>query len=126
MLARGQMLAALIVGVLTWLGLWIAGFPYPALVGAVAGVFNLVMGSGRVVGETIVQHPQVDGISFTGSVPTARIIGKNAAENIVPFTAELGGKSSQVRRLPALDPKGYLLQPISADHPLRRRAQRGQ
>jgi predicted PurR-regulated permease PerM len=39
---RGQMLAALIVGVLTWLGLWALGFPYPALVGAVAGVFNLV------------------------------------------------------------------------------------
>lgn len=39
---RGQMLAALIAGVLTWLGLLILGFPYPALVGAVAGVFNLV------------------------------------------------------------------------------------
>jgi predicted PurR-regulated permease PerM len=46
---RGQMLAALIVGVLTWLGLWIAGFPYPALVGAVAGVFNLVPYLGLVV-----------------------------------------------------------------------------
>jgi predicted PurR-regulated permease PerM len=46
---RGQMLAALIVGILTWLGLWIAGFPYPALVGAVAGVFNLVPYLGLVV-----------------------------------------------------------------------------
>jgi predicted PurR-regulated permease PerM len=35
--------------VLTWLGLWIAGFPYPALVGAVAGVFNLVPYLGLVV-----------------------------------------------------------------------------
>lgn len=39
---RGQLIAAAIVGVLTWLGLWIAGFPNPGLVGAVAGVFNIV------------------------------------------------------------------------------------
>ena len=46
---RGQMLAALIVGILTWLGLWIAGFPYPAVVGAFAGVFNLVPYLGLIV-----------------------------------------------------------------------------
>jgi predicted PurR-regulated permease PerM len=46
---RGQMLAALIVGILTWLLLWVLGFPYPALVGAVAGVFNLVPYLGLVV-----------------------------------------------------------------------------
>ena len=39
---RGQVVAAAIVGVLTWLGLLIAGFPYSGLVGAVAGVFNVV------------------------------------------------------------------------------------
>lgn len=39
---RGQILAAAIVGTLTWIGLWIAGFPYSGLVGAVAGVFNVV------------------------------------------------------------------------------------
>lgn len=39
---RGQLIAAALVGVLTWLGLWIAGVPYAGLVGAVAGVFNLV------------------------------------------------------------------------------------
>lgn len=39
---RGQFIAALIVGVLTWLGLMILGFPYSGLVGAIAGVFNLV------------------------------------------------------------------------------------
>lgn len=39
---RGQLLAASIVGVLTWLGLWIVGFPMPGLVGAIAGVFNIV------------------------------------------------------------------------------------
>ena len=46
---RGQMLAALIAGILTWLGLWLLGFPYPAIVGAVAGVFNLVPYLGLIV-----------------------------------------------------------------------------
>lgn len=46
---RGQLLAALAVGVLTVLGLWIARFPYAGLVGAVAGVFNLVPFLGLVV-----------------------------------------------------------------------------
>ena len=46
---RGQLIAALIVGVLTWLGLLIVGFPYSGLVGAVAGVFNLVPYLGLIV-----------------------------------------------------------------------------
>ncbi len=46
---RGQLIEAALVGVLTWLGLWIAGFPYSGLVGAVAGVFNLVPYLGLVV-----------------------------------------------------------------------------
>jgi predicted PurR-regulated permease PerM len=46
---RGQLIAALIVGLLTWLGLLILGFPYSGLVGAVAGVFNLVPYLGLIV-----------------------------------------------------------------------------
>jgi predicted PurR-regulated permease PerM len=46
---RGQFTAAVIAGVLTWLGLWVLGFPYPAIVGAVAGVFNLVPYLGLIV-----------------------------------------------------------------------------
>ena len=46
---RGQLLAAAIVGILTWLGLWIADFPYSGLVGAVAGVFNIVPYLGLIV-----------------------------------------------------------------------------
>jgi len=46
---RGQLVAAAIVGVLTWLGLLIVGFPYSGLVGAVAGVFNIVPYLGLVV-----------------------------------------------------------------------------
>ena len=62
-----------------------AGFP--------PGVFNIVQGLGKEIGNALVNDPRVKRISFTGSVPTARAIGKAAAENIVPFTAELGGKS---------------------------------
>lgn len=62
-----------------------AGFP--------PGVFNIVQGLGAEVGDALVRHPGVKRISFTGSVPTARTIGRAAADNIVPFTAELGGKS---------------------------------
>jgi len=46
---RGQVIAATIVGILTWLGLWIAGVPYSGLVGATAGVFNLVPYLGLIV-----------------------------------------------------------------------------
>ena len=57
------------------------------------GVFNIVQGFGAEVGASLVSDPRVKRISFTGSVPTARRIGAAAAENIVPFTAELGGKA---------------------------------
>jgi len=57
------------------------------------GVFNIVQG-GAELGNALTSDPGIKRISFTGSVPTAKIIGKNAAENIVPFTAELGGKSA--------------------------------
>jgi betaine-aldehyde dehydrogenase/5-carboxymethyl-2-hydroxymuconic-semialdehyde dehydrogenase len=57
------------------------------------GVFNIVQGYGAEIGAGLVGDPRVRRISFTGSVPTARRIGAAAAGNIVPFTAELGGKS---------------------------------
>ena len=61
-----------------------AGFP--------PGAYNLVQGIGEEVGAALVADPRVRRITFTGSPETARHIGKAAAENIVPFTAELGGK----------------------------------
>lgn len=61
-----------------------AGFP--------AGAYNLVQGIGAEVGAELVADPRVRRITFTGSPPTGRHIGKAAAENLVPFTAELGGK----------------------------------
>ena len=62
-----------------------AGFP--------PGVFNIVQGIGEEVGAALVSDPRVRRISFTGSPEAARDIGTAAARNIVPFTAELGGKS---------------------------------
>ncbi len=56
------------------------------------GVFNIVQGIGEEVGAALVADPRVRRISFTGSPETARSIGAAAAANIVPFTAELGGK----------------------------------
>src|SRR5262249_22306245 len=61
-----------------------AGFP--------PGVFNVVQGIGEEVGAALVAHPNVRRISFTGSPETGRAIGAPAAANLVPFTAELGGK----------------------------------
>lgn len=63
-----------------------AGFP--------PGVFNVVQGIGEEVGDALVRDPRVRRITFTGSPETARLIGRAAAESIVPFTAELGGKNA--------------------------------
>ncbi len=57
-----------------------------------AGVLNVVQGIGEEVGSELVSDPRVRRISFTGSPEAARHIGVAAARNLVPFTAELGGK----------------------------------
>jgi betaine-aldehyde dehydrogenase/5-carboxymethyl-2-hydroxymuconic-semialdehyde dehydrogenase len=61
--------------------------------GLPAGVFNLLQGIGEEAGAALVSHPLVRRVSFTGSPETGRLIGVSAARNLVPFTAELGGKS---------------------------------
>jgi len=61
--------------------------------GLAPGVLNVVQGIGAEVGAALVSDRRVRRISFTGSPETARHIGVSAARNIVPFTAELGGKS---------------------------------
>ncbi|MDX1468174.1 MAG: aldehyde dehydrogenase [Acidimicrobiia bacterium] len=60
------------------------------------GVLNVVQGIGDEVGAALVSDRRVRRISFTGSPETARHIGVAAARNIVPFTAELGGKGPLV------------------------------
>ena len=60
------------------------------------GVLNVVVGPGRVVGERLVQHPDVAKIAFTGSTAVGRRIGGLAAETIKRVTLELGGKSANI------------------------------
>jgi acyl-CoA reductase-like NAD-dependent aldehyde dehydrogenase len=60
------------------------------------GVFNVVVGSGGVVGERIVDHPDVAKVAFTGSTAVGRRIAARAAETIKRVTLELGGKSANV------------------------------
>lgn len=57
------------------------------------GVLNIVQGTGAESGSGLVADPRVARISFTGSVPTAKVIAKAAAKNLVPCSLELGGKS---------------------------------
>jgi acyl-CoA reductase-like NAD-dependent aldehyde dehydrogenase len=57
------------------------------------GVLNVVQGIGEEVGAALVADPGIRRVSFTGSTQTARQIGAAAAANVVPFTAELGGKN---------------------------------
>lgn len=56
------------------------------------GVFNVVQGDYRV-GKALTEHPDIDKISFTGSVPTGKMVMKGAAETLKETTMELGGKS---------------------------------
>ncbi len=64
-----------------------------AQAGLPPGVFNVVQGLGEEVGPALTGHPGVSRISFTGSVPTARLIARSAAANLTPCSFELGGKS---------------------------------
>lgn len=64
--------------------------------GVPAGVFNLVMGRGSVVGQTIVDHPHVDAVSFTGSVPVGRAMAVHAAKGMKKLQMEMGGKNPMV------------------------------
>jgi aminomuconate-semialdehyde/2-hydroxymuconate-6-semialdehyde dehydrogenase len=64
--------------------------------GLPAGVFNVVQGFGPEAGAPLTLNPDVARICFTGSVPTAKIIARNAAENLIPCSFELGGKSPTV------------------------------
>ena len=61
--------------------------------GLPAGVFNLLPGYGAETGQAISQHPEVDKLAFTGSVPTGSKIMQTAATQIKNISLELGGKS---------------------------------
>ena len=65
-----------------------AGFP--------DGVINIVPGFGPTAGASLVKHPEVDKIAFTGEYKTAQIIMADAAQTLKRLTFELGGKSPNV------------------------------
>ena len=65
-----------------------AGFP--------AGVFNVVAGPGKEVGEALARHRDVDSVTLTGSTETGRQILRIAADRVTPTALELGGKNPQI------------------------------
>jgi (Z)-2-((N-methylformamido)methylene)-5-hydroxybutyrolactone dehydrogenase len=65
-----------------------AGFP--------PGVFNVVTGFGVPTGKSLVSHPGVDKVAFTGSTQTGISIMKDAADHLAKVTLELGGKSPNI------------------------------
>jgi acyl-CoA reductase-like NAD-dependent aldehyde dehydrogenase len=64
--------------------------------GVPAGVVNVVTGFGTEAGAPLAAHPDIDHITFTGSVATGTAVMKAAAVNIKPVTLELGGKSPNI------------------------------
>lgn len=64
--------------------------------GLPAGVFNLVMGRGSVVGDAIINSPDIAAVSFTGSVDTGRKIAAACAARMAKFQLEMGGKNPLV------------------------------
>ncbi|GLX78799.1 2-hydroxymuconic semialdehyde dehydrogenase [Thalassotalea insulae] len=65
-------------------------------VGIPKGVFNLILGRGKNVGDAITCHPQVDAVTFTGASATGQHIMKAVADTVKPISFELGGKNSAV------------------------------
>jgi len=63
-----------------------AGFP--------PGVLNLVTGSGSLVGDGLVDHPEIRAISFTGGVDTGKHVYESAAKKMIKVGLELGGKNA--------------------------------
>ena len=65
-----------------------AGFP--------PGVFNMVHGTGPMIGDALTSHPEVDMVSFTGSTRAGIQVARSAAETVKRVSQELGGKSANI------------------------------
>ncbi len=64
--------------------------------GLPAGVFNLVLGNGSQVGNALINSPEINGVSFTGSVDTGRKVATATAPNFVRCQLEMGSKNALV------------------------------
>lgn len=60
------------------------------------GAFQLVMGSGRLIGQALAEHPHVDAVTFTGSYETGRQVAMACAPNLTKYQLELGSKNALV------------------------------
>ncbi len=60
------------------------------------GVFNLVIGQGRVIGETITSSKHIDALSFTGSVGVGKSIARDSIKNMIKLQLEMGSKNSLI------------------------------
>ena len=60
------------------------------------GVFNLVNGDGKITGDALTSHPDVNMISFTGSTRAGALISQNAAKDFKRVSLELGGKGANI------------------------------
>jgi len=58
-----------------------------------AGVFNVLTGPGRPSGQALLEHPEVDMVSLTGSVETGKLVARTAADTLKRVHLELGGKA---------------------------------
>ncbi|MFZ5673262.1 MAG: aldehyde dehydrogenase family protein, partial [Pseudomonadota bacterium] len=67
------------------------------------GVFNVVTGPGRTVGQAIAANPRIAKVSFTGETVTGKQIMHAAADHLIPQTMELGGKSPNIFMADVLD-----------------------
>ena len=65
-------------------------------IGLPAGVFNMVHGTGPVIGEAISGHSGIDLVSYTGSIPIGKRVMERAASNVKRVALELGGKSAAI------------------------------
>lgn len=60
------------------------------------GLFSVLPGAGREIGNLLVEHPAIGRISFTGGTATGRRIGEQAGAKLMPVSLELGGKSPTI------------------------------
>lgn len=60
------------------------------------GLFSVLPGAGREIGNLLVEHPAIGKVSFTGGTETGRMLARQAAEKLMPVSLELGGKSPTI------------------------------